>query len=87
MAYTQARTIASPDLVPPVIVTLIEDMYKRNVLNVACTGWEWTGYNQELADVLLRQTRASAIGPPTVIPVPKVSAVQSKSRVLNRAPY
>lgn len=84
MAYIQTRTITSPNLVPPIIVTLIEDMYKQNVLNVACTGWQWTGYNQDLANELLRQPRPAAIGPPTVIPIPKVSTVRVKLGVLGR---
>ena len=83
MTYIQARTIASPNLVPPIIVTLIEDMYKQNVLNVTCSGWQWTGYNQELANELLRQSRA--IGPPTVIHVPKVSTVRLELPVLRRS--
>ena len=73
MAYIQTRTITSPNLVPPIIVKLIEDMYKQNVLNVACTGWQWAGYNQELADALLRQPEAAL---PTIIPVPKVSMIR-----------
>lgn len=52
----------NPDMVAPMLVKMMKDMYDCGVLKIVCTGWRRTGYNHRLADAL------KSLGDTTTVP-------------------
>ncbi|OJT12681.1 hypothetical protein TRAPUB_10779 [Trametes pubescens] len=58
----QQRTVLNSDMVAPMLVKMIRDMYDCGALKIVCTGWCRIGFNDKLADAL------RSLGDTTTVP-------------------
>ncbi|KAI0824270.1 hypothetical protein BC628DRAFT_1420348 [Trametes gibbosa] len=81
------RSLLFPDLVAPVLGTLIREMYDRDILKIACTGWRYVSFNRALADALCLGIPADHTVQeprPAIVPVPVPAAGSKNTRKRER---
>ncbi|KAL6302207.1 hypothetical protein BKA93DRAFT_794010 [Sparassis latifolia] len=61
MGSIEKRTIFSPELVPPFIIKMMQDMYTEGILSVACFGYRYVGFNHPLNQALQAQARVGKV--------------------------